>query len=510
MDETALSVEVEHDYLPEWNRMLPLPKRDDDDDDDEVDRRLARGARLRLWRSGPRKADELRPAVEAEVAEAVEAGEVADDKAAGRIDRVCLILASDTTIADPPNVEGVALELQRGRDLFARFYGPWRPGDSGPMSPVPYPDEYGNWPGEKWREAVKYSLDLAKSRRGWNEGRDENGRPCLVGLTMSEELAWHLLRKEKWDEAKGVAARELEERRERRDLAVATMPAVFEGAQQRVLVLLRGLHASGDLGDVPTDGNTVAEAALLRRVRAVGEIFGLSPAQQAEVADELMRVVATATAASDDLLIVPGLGYAIKVEGEKIVDVYPGNLTLTIEGRTHVLTSPELSRAVRLSARAFRDPRLCADEIYQQVLVDVDNPRGHWRQWWPTLAARLRRTSRVVEDAGRGMEWERFKAGVIAGAVESPTALPDGAPYRCSRGVFVGKEWLARKAVEAGVISESEKRTFLSWLGEARPEADDTGRRHKRLRIGGPPFIEGVFAADDKIAVRGTDGTNDA
>jgi hypothetical protein len=163
-----------------------------------------------------------------------------------------------------------------------------------------------------------------------------------------------------------------------------------------------------------------------------------------------------------------------------------------------------------MTAKQFRDPRLCALAIYEQTLVEVDLPRGHWRRWWPVLASMLSKTAVLIEDAQRGMEWERFKAGVTAGAVESPSALPDGAPYRCSRGTFVGKEWLARKAVEAGVISESEKRTFMAWLPEAKPQYDDEGKRHKRLRLAGPLCIEGTFEPVEKIAVRGTEGTNDA
>ena len=497
MDDSALSVEVEHDSLPEFNRMLPLPAGDEDHYDEE-DRRLGGGTRLRLWRSGPADGPGLRAAAEAEVAEAIEQGQVAEDERTLRIDNVVELLSGDASIADPPRSRAVEHVLEDSRAELRTFLRPRSCDKNIEREPCPFDvDRYGNFPGVNWRKVLDWGLERVCR---WPHRN--------LPLPTSYRLAWRILHDEVMRDAEAVAAREEAERRERTDLAVATLPDVFEGDQQGLLEFVRRLHAGGDFVDVPTDGNPVAEAELLRQVRA-HDIYGMTPAEQAEVADQLMRVVATAEAAAAGPLIVPGLGYAIKVEGKKIVDVLPGNLSLTIEGREHVLTSPELPRPVRLSAKEFRDPRLCALVIYEQVLVEVDIPRGHWRKWWPVLEARLCKTARIIEDAERGMGWERFRAGVIASAVESPSALKDGAPYRCSRGTFVGKEWLARKAVEAGVISESEKRRFLAWLGEAKPEYDDAGGRHKRLRLAGPLVIEGTFEPVEKIAVLGTEGTND-
>jgi len=490
MEETALSVEVRRDPLPEWNRMVDLPE---SDDINEEDKRLALGARLRVWRG-----EELRRAVEAEIAGAVEAGEVAATDAAGMIDRVCLILASDASIADPPSRGSVEHVLEHSRMKLRGLLCPRSVQGNIEAEPCPYDfDQYGNFPGVNWREVLDWGLSRACR---WHYPKQP--------VATSYQIAWKILRDEVTRDAEAVAAGEEAERRKRSDLAVASLPVVFDGDQQGLLSFLRRLHAGGDFVEVPTDGNPVAEAELLRQVRAF-DIYEMTPSQQAEVAGQLMRAVATAEAAAAGPLIVPGLGYAIKVEGRKIIDVFPGNLSLVIQGREHVLASPELSRPVRLSAKEYRDPRLCAIAIYEQALIEVDNPRGHWRRWWPVLAERLRKAARIVEDADRGMEWERFKAGVIAAAVESLSALKDGSPYRCSRGTFVGKEWLARKAVEAGVISESEKRTFLAWLGEAKPEYDDAGGRHKRLRLAGPLCVEGTFEPVEKIAVPGTGSTND-
>ena len=506
MEDSALSVDVEHDLLPEFNRMLPLPNGPEDRYDEE-DFRLARGTRLRVWRSGPADGQTLRAAAEAEVAGEIEQGQVAEDDRMFRIDNIVDLLSDDVSIADPPDADEVALSLERGREEFTKWHRPYLAELDGKRSPVPEPDRYGNWPGVFWRQAVEHTLRTVSRLTPPREGRDELGRRRSLPPTTSDKIATLWLRREKMDEAEAVAAREAAERSKRSDLAVASLPVVFEGDQQKFLSFLRRLHAGGDFGDVPTDGNPVAEAELLRQVRA-HDIFDMTPAEQAEVASELMRVVAMAETAVERPLIVPGLGYAIKVAGKQVVDVFPGNLTLTIKGREHVLNSPELPRPVRLSAKEYRDPRLSAITIYEQTLVEVDLPRGHWRKWWPVLAERLRKTARIVEDGERGLEWGRFRSGVIAGAVESAAALPDGAPYRCSRGVFVGKEWLADKAVEAGVISAADRRAFLAWLGEAKPEADDTGRRHKRLRLAGPLCIEGTFEPVEKIAVLGTEGTN--
>lgn len=499
MEESVLSVDVEHDYLPEWNRMLPLPK---SKDEDETVAWFARGTRLRLWRSGPRKADELRPAAEAEVAEAVDEGMIAADDAADMIDRVCLILASDASIADPPSIGHVEDALEESRTALRRLWRPLSESDKSAghcVESCPFDvDRYGNFPGVNWRAFL-----------GWALSRVCRWPHTNLRLPTSYILAWEILRDEVTRDAEAIAAGEESERRERSDLAVASLPAVFEGDQQRLLCFLWRLRAGGDFVDVPTDGNPVAEAELLRQVRAF-DIYGMTMAQQAEVADQLMRVVATAEA--DKPLIVPGLGYAIKVQGKTIVDVFPGNLTLTIEGRDHVLASPELSRPVRLSAREFRDPRLCARAIYEQVFVEVDNPRGHWRKWWPVLAERLRKTARVVEGAERVEGWTRFVAGVDASAVESSYAMPDGGPYRAADGkVFVGKGWLVERALAAGVIAPADRKAFSDWLGKAeRNRRDAAGRQHKVLAIGehGPLVIEANVEPVVETEVAGSSGAN--
>jgi hypothetical protein len=512
MNETALSVEVEHDYLPEWNRMLPLPMRDDDDADDE-DRRLARGARLRLWRSGPRKADELRPAVEAEVAGAVEAGEVAADDAAGRIDRVCLILASDATIAEPPNVDGVALELQRGRELFANFHGPWRPEDNGPPPPVPYPDRYGNWPGEKWREAVEYSLGLAGAHRPPNEVRDERGYRQYVALSTSERLAWLLLRQEKWDEAKALADAQEQGRRDAAAAAVADLPIVFEPGDERqnLLRLLVRFHARGDLV-VPVSGDPLAESKLMTELERNWDGYGLSQNDRADVVAELIRYVASRRDAARESRVVPTVGYAIVVDGHGVVtDVSPGGLRLTVEGGRHVLRSPRWPRPVSMSSREFRDPKRCAQAIYDQVGVEVDDQyRRHWKRWWPSLAAQLLKTVEVVEGAERHRGWLQFVAGVIAAAPRSSHCLPDGAPYLGDDGKpYVSKTWLIERALADGVIGPADRKAFSNLLGtHERNRRDAEGRQHKLLAAGEIPLVtrEETCQRGTSIGVAGSNG----
>lgn len=492
MDETAVSLEVEHDFLPEWNRMWPLPKHPDCD---EADRRLALGARLRLWRSGPRQVAELRPAVEAEIAEAVEHGEVEAGDTEACIDRVCLILASDTSIADPPDVDEVELVLETSRARFRGTYcAPGDPTRTGPEPPMGR-DRYGNWPGERWREAVNWAFD----------------RVCH-GYTTSHRIAFRILRDEVTKDAEAVAAREEAERSERCDQAAASLPAVFEGEQQGLLSLLRRFNAGGDI-KVPTDGNPITEAALLRQVHNL-DFYGLTPAQQSDVAAELIRVVAAAESQAEGPLIVPEIGYAIVVKGEKIVDVLPGHLTLTIEGREHVLNSPELPRPVRMPAKVFRSPRLCAEAIYEQTLVEVDIPRGHWKKWWPTLATRLGKLARRVEVGQRVEAWKQFVAGIVATAPESPWALPDGAPYRTGDGGFyVGKLWMIEQAVTAGVIGLADRKSFSDWLGTAdRNRRDAEGRQHKVLTLGrNGPFIthEGSCEPVEKSEVAGSSDANE-
>jgi hypothetical protein len=469
MDETALSLEVDRDFLPDWSRMLPLPEHPDCD---EADRHLARGARLRLWRSGV----ELRPAVEAEIAEAVEHGEVAADDAEACIDRVCLILAGDGSIADPPRrgtVEGV---LEDSRMKLCRLLRPLSASQGMDTEPCPFDvDQYGNFPGMNWRKVLDWGLSRVCRWPHTN-----------VPLSTSHKIAWKILRDEVTRDAAAVAAREEAERSERRDLAVASLPAVFEGEQQEFFSLVRRFNAGGDI-KVPTDGNPITEAALLRQVRNL-DFYGLSPAQQSDVAAELIRVVAAAESQAEGPLIVPEIGYAIVVERANIVDVLPGNLTLTIEGREHVLNSPELPRPVRMPAKVFRSARLSAEAIYEQALVEVDIPRGHWRKWWPVLAARLVKLARRVEVGQRVEAWKQFVAGVVATAPDSPHSLPGGAPYRSTRDgkCYFGKQWLIEQALAAGVIGSDGEKAFSDWLGTAdRNRRDAEGRQHWMIAITG-------------------------
>ena len=94
MDDSALSVDVEHDFLPEFNRMLPLPNGPEDRYDEE-DFRIGRGTRLRVWRSGPADGPTLRAAAEAEVAVEIEQCDVAEDDRMFRIDNIVELLSDD-------------------------------------------------------------------------------------------------------------------------------------------------------------------------------------------------------------------------------------------------------------------------------------------------------------------------------------------------------------------------------------------------------------------------------
>ena len=165
-----------------------------------------------------------------------------------------------------------------------------------------------------------------------------------------------------------------------------------------------------------------------------------------------------------------------------------------------------------MSAKVFRDSRLSAIAIYEQVLVEVDNPRGHWRKWWPVLAERLRKTSRVVQDADRITEWRRFVAGVIAAAPQLSHTPSDGGPYWCAEGrFFVGKEWLISNALSNGVIGLADRKAFSDWLGTAyKNRRDAEGGQHKRLEIekNSPLCIEGTFEPVEKSEVAGSSGTN--
>lgn len=510
MEDSALSVEVRHDFLPDWNRMLPLPAEDSDSWDDE-DRRIARAARLRVWRSG----SELRAAVEAEVAEAIEHGELDEDDRTLRTDRVVELLSGDDSIADPPDVDEVALELGRGRELFAKWHGPRHEHDTGPMPPVPYPDRYGNWPGVNWRQAVEHTLKRVADRRPPREERDELGRQRIVPPTTSDRLATLLLRQEKMAEAAAVAAAEEQGRRDAGHAAVAEQPIVFEDERQNLLKFVVRYHARGEL-DVPVSGDPLAEAKLMGELERNYDGYGLSENDRADVVAELIRFVAARRTLTRESRIVPTVGYAIVVDGHgAVVGVAPGWLRLTIEGGQYVLRSQRWPRSVRMAARDFRDWRRSAQAIFDQVGVEVDDEhRRHWKRWWPSLAAQLLKTVEVVEDAQRQMTWKGWLQGIAEAAPMLSHAPSDGSAYRsASGGLFAAKGWLEAQAVAAGLIGETDLGAFGEWLGKAdKNRRDAAGVQRKLLALPAkPPLVIGPSReGDEQIEVAGSKGADDA
>lgn len=514
MEDSALSVEVRHDFLPEFNRMLPLPAGDEDRYDDE-DRRLGRGTRLRVWRAGPADGPTLRAAAEAEVAEAIEQGEVAEDDRTRRIDNVVELLSGDTSIADPPDVDEVALELGRGRELFAKWHGPRHEQDTGPMPPVPYPDRYGNWPGVNWRQAVEHTLKRVSDHRPPREERDELGRRRIVPPTTSDRVARLWLRREKMDEAAAVAAAEEQGRRDAGHAAVAEMPIVFEDERQNLLKFVVRAHAWGDLV-VPVSGDPLAEAKLMAELERNYDGYGLSENDRADVVAELIRFVASRRSMTRESRIVPTVGYAIVVDGHgAVVDVAPGWLRLTIEGGMHVLRSPRWPRSVRLSSRDFRDWKRSAQAIFDQVGVEVDDEhRRHWKRWWPSLAAQLLKTSEVVEDAQRHVSWAGWLHSIMEAAPTLSHAPTDGSAYRAaSGGTFAAKGWLEAQAIASGLIGEADLETFGEWLGKAdKNRRDAFGVQRKVLALPAKPaLLEGRFhEGDNKIEVAGSTEANES
>lgn len=514
MEDSALSVEVRHDFLPEFNRMLPLPAGDEDRYDDE-DRRVALNARLRLWRFGSADGPTLRAAVEAEVAEAIEHGELSDDDPTLRIDRVVELLSGDTSIADPPDMDEVSLELDRRRDLFAKFHGPYRPEVGDPMPPVPFPDRYGNWPGVKWREAVEHTLQKVSDRRPPTEERDELGRRRIVPPTTSDRVARFLLRQEKMAEAAAVAAAEEQGRRDAGDAAVAELPIVFDDERQNLLRFVVRYHARGEL-IVPVSGDPLAEAKLMGEMKQSWNGYGLSEKDCADVVAELIRYVASRRALARESRIVPTVGYAIVVDGHgAVVDVAPGWLRLTIEGGQHVLRSPRWPRSVRLSSRDFRDWKRSSQAIYDQVGVEVDDEhRRHWKRWWPSLAAQLLKTSEVVEDAQRHVSWAGWLHSIMEAAPTLSHAPTDGSAYRAaSGGTFAAKGWLEAQAIASGLIGEADLETFGEWLGKAdKNRRDAFGVQRKVLALPAKPaLLEGRFhEGDHKIEVAGSTEANES
>jgi len=514
MDDTALSVEVERDFpsLPEINRRWPLPERDGLDEDD---RRIALNARLRLWRSGSADGPTLRAAVEVEVADAIEHGELSDDDPTPRIDRVADLLAGDTSIADPPDIAEVSLELDRGRDLFAKFHGPYRPEMGGPMPPVPFPDQYGNWPGVKWREAVEHTLQTMSDRRAAREERDELGRRQIVPPTTSDRVASLWLRQEKIAAAAAVAAAEEQGRRDSGNAAVADLPLVFDDERQNLLRFVVRYYARGELV-VPVSGDPLAEAKLMREMERSWNGYGLSENDCADVVAELIRYVASRRAFDRDSRIVPTVGCAVVVDGHgAVVGVAPGWLRLTIEGGQHVLRSPRWPRSVRMSSRDFRDWKRSAQAIFDQVGVEVDDEhRRHWKRWWPSLAAQLLKTVEVVDDGQRHVRWASWVQGLANAAPRLSHATKDGAPYWSAScgGFFLGKSWALALAIEQGEIGECDVSAFSDFLGKLyknRRDADGVQRTFLTLPAK-PPISEGVFEeGSQRVDLASSKGVNE-
>ena len=510
----ALSIEVNDDFLSlaEINRRWLLPERDGLD---EEDRRIALAARLRLWRSGPTVGPTLRAAVEAEIAEMIEHGELSDDDATLRIDRVVELLSGDTSIADPPDVDEVALELARGRDLFAKFHGPYRPEVGDPMGPVPFPDRYGNWPGVKWREAVEHTLQRVSDRRPPTVERDDVGRQRILPPTTSERVAALWLRREKMDEAAAVAAAEEQGRRDAAAAAVAELPIVFDDERQNLLRFVVRAHAWGDLV-VPVSGDPLAEAKMMGEMKRSWNGYGLSENDCADVVAALIRHVAARRALDRESRIVPTVGYAIVVDGHgAVVDVAPGWLRLTIEGGQHVLRSPRWPRSVRMSSRDFRDWKRCAQAIFDQVGVEVDDEhRRHWKRWWPSLAAQLLKTSEVVEDAQRHVSWAGWLHSIMEAAPTLSHAPTDGSAYRAaSGGALASKGWLEAQAVAGGLIDEPDLGAFGEWLGKAHKNRRDAfGVQRKLLALPAKPplVIRPCRERHEEIEVAGSTEANES
>jgi hypothetical protein len=488
--QNTLSVEVAHDYLPEFNRVLPLPSESDFDGEDC---RIARAARLRLWRQGPAEADELRPAVEAEVAGCVEHGELSADEAVERIDRVCLLLSGDASIADPPDVDEVEIALERCRERYDRVHRPWHEADNGPMSPAPEADRYGNWPGVNWRPMVEWSLDKACDASGQKP-------------STSTRIAWLWLRREKLERAEKVAAQEKAARKAAADVALSRLPIVFDDDRQALLRHFVCLQAGGDL-KVSTSGDPATEAGLLAKLLALDPL-PLPEHDVADVLSELVRFVAAWEIGGSLVQTVPAVGYAIVKDGNAIVGVVPGHMRLTIEGGEHVLHSPRFPRPVRMSAKDFRDWKRCAQAIYDQTRVEVDFPRGHWKRWWPSLAVQLGKTAEVVEEGDQQMKWASWLYGLMQSAPVLTHAPGDGSAYvAAGGGTFASKAWLTMKAIQDGVIGDDAAEAFAAWLPEANKNRRDAGgRQHKLLALPdkSPLLVEGFVVPDEKNEVAGS------
>lgn len=515
MNETALSVEIEQDFLSDTNRMLSLPAGNYDHYDEE-ERRIALAARLRLWRSGPADGPTSRAAVEVVVAEAIEHGKLDDEDRTSVIDRVAELLSGDDSIEEPPDIDQVALELGRGRELFAKYHGPWRPEDNGPMPPVPFPDRYGNWPGEKWREAVQHTLQRVLDRLPPREKRDELGRRQILPPTTSDRVARLWLRREKMDEAAAVAAAEEQGRRDAGNAAVAELPIVFDDERQNLLRFLVRHHARGEL-EVPVSGDPLAEARLMTQLERNWDGYGLSEIDRAEVIAELIRFVASRRTLTRESRIVPTVGYAIVVDGHgAMVGVAPGWLRLTIEGGQHILRSQRWPRSVRMSSRDFRDWKRSSQAIYDQVGVEVDDEhRRHWRRWWPSLSAQLLKTVEVVDDGQRHVRWASWVQGLANAAPRLSHATKDGSPYWSAScgGFFLGKSWALALAIEQGEIGDCDVSEFSDFLGKLyknRRDADGVQRTFLTLPAKSPLVEGGLSEGSQRIELAASNDVDES
>jgi hypothetical protein len=180
----------------------------------------------------------------------------------------------------------------------------------------------------------------------------------------------------------------------------------------------------------------------------------------------------------------------------------------------HVLRSPRWPRSVRLFSRDFRDWKRCSQAIYDQVGVEVDFPRGHWKRWWPSLAAQLLKTVEVVGDSQRHARW-------IAWAFEKVEAAPclshrpaDGSPYKAiTGGTLVDADWAVEQAIRDGLIEDVDEDAFRSWLGPAEKNRRDAKGVQKKLIAlpAKPPLvIRPSRDGDEQIEVAGSGAADDA
>jgi hypothetical protein len=489
--DNVLSVEVAHDYLPEWNNMLALPNENAFDDEE---RRIARAVRLRLWRKGPAGADELRLAVELEIAEYVEHGSFSSENAEKWVDRVLVLLSGDASIADPPDVDEVDVVLERCHESYERVHRPWHEAHNGPLPPFPHPDRYGHWPGVNWRQVVEWSL----------------GRACNPAgrlPTTSERVAWAWLRREKMEQAAKTATQEKAVKLAAVDLAVRRLPVVFDDDRQTLLRHFIELQAGGDL-TVPVSGDPEEEASLLVELLKLDPL-ALPEHAVVDVLDELVRFVSSWASGGSLVNTVPAVGYALVKREGMVVGVTPGHMRLTIECGEHVLHSPRFPRPVRMSAKDFRNWKRCAQAIYDQARVEADFPPGHWKRWWPSLAMQLSKMKEVIEEGDRHMKWALWLYGLKQSAPVLAHAPGDGSVYVSAKGgTFAKKAWLTERAIQDGIVGAHAAEEFAAWLPMAhKNRRDAAGHQYKLVELPKkkPLSIEGFVAPEEKIDVAGSD-----